>query len=58
MQVELEQQTLTYSLCDKMDIVTKKGTKMSVYFDVQLVLALEEQMFSTSNKPFRFKYKK
>jgi hypothetical protein len=44
-------------LCDKMDIVTKKGTKMSVYFDVQLVLALEEQMFSTSNKPFRFKYK-
>ena len=57
MQVELEQQTLTYSLCDKMDIVTKKGTKMSVYFDVQLILALEEQMFSTSNKPFRFKYK-
>ena len=58
MQVELEQQTLTSSMCDKMDIVTKNGTKMPVYFDVQLVLALENRMFSTSKKPFRFKYKR
>jgi len=58
MQVKLEQQTLTSSMCDKMDIVTKNGTKMSVYFDVQLVLALENRMFSTSKKPFRFKYKR
>ena len=58
MQVEFEQQTLTPSMCDKMDIITKKGTKMSVYFDVQLVLALTNRMFSTSKKPFRFKYEK
>ena len=45
-------------MCDKMDIITKKGIKMSVYFDVQLVLALENRMFSTSKKPFRFKYKR
>lgn len=58
MQVEFEQQTLTPSMCDKMDIITKKGIKMSVYFDVQLVLAIENRMFSTSKKPFRFKYKR
>ena len=58
MQVNLEQQSLLSSMCDKMDIVTKNGTKMSVYFDVQLVLALESRMFSTSPEPFKFKYKK
>ncbi len=56
MQVELEKQTLTSSMCDKMDIVTKKGVKMPVFFDVQLVLALENQMFSKSKKSFNFKY--
>lgn len=58
MQVELETQTLTTSMCDKMDIVTKKGTKMSVFFDVQLVLALEDRMISKNKKPFKFKYMK
>lgn len=56
MQVELEKQTLTSSMCDQMDVVTKKGVKMPVFFDVQLVLALENQMFSKSKKPFKFKY--
>lgn len=58
MQVNPEGQTLTSSLCDKIDIVTKNGTKLPVYFDVQLILALENRMFSSDKKPFHFTYKK
>ena len=58
MQVDPEGQTLTSSLCDKIDIVTKNGTKLPVYFDVQLILALENRMFSSDKKPFHFTYKK
>ena len=58
MQVRPEGQTLTSSLCDKIDIVTKNGTKLPVYFDVQLVLALNNRMFSSDKKPFHFTYTK
>ena len=58
MQVQPEGQTLTSSLCDKIDIVTKNGTRLPVYFDVQLVLALENHMFSSDKNPFHFTYKK
>ena len=58
MQVDPEGQTLTSSLCDKIDIDTKNGTKLPVYFDVQLILALENRMFSSDKKPFHFTYKK
>ena len=58
MQVNPEGQTLTSSLCDKIDIVTKNGIKLPVYFDVQLVLALNNRMFSSDKKPFHFTYKK
>ena len=58
MQVRPEGQTLTSSLCDKIDIVTKNGTKLPVYFDVQLVLALNNRMFSSDKNPFHFTYKK
>ena len=59
MQVEIEQQTLTPSMCDKIDIITEKGTRLSVYFDVQLVLALEENRINSSNtEPFKFIYQK
>ena len=58
MQVNPEGQTLTSSLCDKIDIVTKNGTRLPVYFDVQLVLAIENRMFSSDKKPFHFTYKK
>ena len=58
MQVSPEGQTLTSSLCDKIDIVTKNGTRLPVYFDVQLILALENRMFSSDKKPFHFTYKK
>ncbi len=58
MQVDPEGQTLTSSLCDKIDIVTKNGTRLPVYFDVQLVLALKNRMFSSDKKPFHFTYKK
>lgn len=58
MQVSPEGQTLTSSLCDKIDIVTKNGTRLPVYFDVQLILALENRMFSSDKKPFHFTYTK
>lgn len=58
MQVNPEGQTLTSSLCDKIDIVTKNGTRLPVYFDVQLVLALNNRMFSSDKKPFHFTYTK
>ncbi len=58
MKVEMENQKLTSTMCDMFDVTTKNGKKTQVYFDVQLILALENQMFSTDNKPFTFKYKK
>ncbi len=58
MQVELKQQMLTSSMCDVMDVVTKNGKELSIYFDVQLILSLERRMFSTGNKPYKFKYQK
>ena len=58
MQVDPEGQTLTSSLCDKIDIVTQNGTRLPVYFDVQLVLALNNRMFSSDKKPFHFTYRK
>ena len=58
MEVQPEGQMLTSSLCDKIDIVTKNGTKLPVYFDVQLILALRNRMFSSDKKPFHFTYKK
>ena len=58
MKVEMENQKLTSTMCDMFDVTTKNGKKTQVYFDVQLILALENQMFSTDKKPFTFKYKK
>ena len=42
------------------DFITKSGRKIQIYFDVQLVLALEREMFSftTRPKPFQFTYQK
>ena len=56
MKVEFKQQALTSSMCDKMDIITRDGYELSIYFDVQLVLSLENRKFSPSRKPFKFKY--
>ena len=56
--MSLEQQTLLTSECDLMEVVKKDGTKIKLYFDVQLVLALESQRFSDSNKPLHFTYHK
>lgn len=58
MKVEMENQKLTSTMCDMFDVTTKNGKKTQVYFDVQLILALENQMFSTDKKPFTFKYMK
>lgn len=60
LQVQIEQQTLTTSMCDMFDAITKSGRKIQIYFDVQLVLALESEMFSftTRSKPFKFRYQK
>lgn len=52
----LEEQTLTYSLCDKMDCITKNGQKKSIYFDVQLVCAMEQYNLSDRKEPFHFWY--
>lgn len=58
MDVQPEKQTLTNTMCDMFDATTKSGRKIQVYFDVQLVLALENHMFSSDKKPFHFIYKK
>ena len=58
MEVQPDRQTLTSTMCDMFDATTKSGRKIQVYFDVQLVLALENHMFSSDKKPFRFTYKK
>lgn len=58
LQVQIEQQMLTASMCDMFDVITKSGRKKQIYFDVQLVLALEHEMFSATTKPFKFKYHK
>lgn len=58
MDVQPEMQTLTNTMCDMFDATTKSGRKIQVYFDVQLVLALENHMFSSDKKPFHFIYKK
>lgn len=56
--VQPQMQTLTNTMCDMFDATTKSGRKIQVYFDVQLVLALENHMFSSDKKPFHFTYKK
>ena len=58
LQVQIERQMLTSSMCDMFDVITKSGRKKQIYFDVQLVLALEHEMFSATTKPFKFKYHK
>lgn len=58
MNVQPEMQTLTSTMCDMFDITTKSGRKIHIYFDVQLILALENHMFSSDKKPFKFKYQK
>ena len=58
MNVQPQMQTLTNTMCDMFDATTKSGRKIQVYFDVQLVLALENHMFSSDKKPFHFTYKK
>ena len=58
MDVQPEKQTLTNTMCDMFDATTKSGRKIQVYFDVQLVLALENHMFSSDKKPFHFSYRK
>lgn len=60
LQVQIERQTLTDYMCDMFDVITKSGRKIQIYFDVQLVLALEREMFSftTHPKPFKFTYQK
>lgn len=58
MNVQPQMQTLTDTMCDMFDAVTESGRKIQVYFDVQLVLALENRMFSSDKKPFHFTYKK
>lgn len=55
--VRLENQTLTYSQCDKMECVRKNnGKKKTIYFDVQLPLAIDRYKLSKSKKPFHFRY--
>ena len=58
MEVQPEMQTLTSTMCDMFDVTTKSGRKTRIYFDVQLILALENYMFSSDKKPFKFKYRK
>ena len=58
MNVQPQMQTLTNTMCDMFDATTKSGRKIQVYFDIQLVLALENHMFSSDKKPFHFTYKK
>ena len=56
LQVQPDMQTLTSSMCDMFDATTQSGRKIKLYFDVQLILALEHRMFSNDKKPFRFVY--
>ena len=56
LQVQPDMQTLTSSMCDVFDATTQSGRKIKLYFDVQLILALEHRMFSNDKKPFRFVY--
>lgn len=56
LQVQIESQVLTSSECDMFNIITKSGRHNQIYFDVQLVLALEHRMFSDSKEPFHFAY--
>lgn len=56
LQVQIESQVLTSSECDMFNIITKSGRHNQIYFDVQLVLALEHRMFSDSKDPFHFTY--
>ena len=56
LQVQIESQVLTSSECDMFNIITKSGRHNQIYFDVQLVLALEHRMFSDSKEPFHFTY--
>ena len=53
---EVGNQALTATLCDKFDVITSSGRHKPFFFDVQLILALEERMFSIKKKPFRFHY--
>ena len=56
MEVNPERQILTSTMCDLINATTKSGRKIDIYFDVQLVLALERRMFSDSDEPFHFTY--
>lgn len=57
LQVQPDMQTLTSSMCDMFDATTQSGRKIKLYFDVQLILALENRMFSNDkNEPFHFTY--
>ena len=44
--VQPEGQVLTSTKCDRIDVSTKTGAKLQLYFDVQLVLALERRAVS------------
>lgn len=54
--VTFEKQSLTFSLCDKMDCRTKNGTKKTIYFDVQLSCAIDHYKLSNDKEPFHFWY--
>lgn len=54
--VQPEGQVLTSTKCDRIDVSTKTGAKLQLYFDVQLVLALERRAFSKDKGPFHFTY--
>lgn len=58
MHVQPGMQVLTNTMCDMFNATTKSGRKIQIYFDVQLVLALQQYMFSSDKKPFHFTYKK
>lgn len=58
MDLQVGMQTLLTSGHDMFDVITKNGRKTYVYFDIQLVLALERQMFSKDKSSFHFTYNK
>lgn len=58
LEVKPNGQTLTSTMCDRFEATTQSGRNIQIYFDVQLVLALENRMFSDKKEPFHFIYRK
>lgn len=54
--VQPEGQVLTSTQCDMINVSTIGGDQFQIYFDVQLVLALQHHAFFEADKPFHFTY--